>query len=277
MAEGKGPIEEGRSDSYRMEQLDAAAEVARLEAQVRLVKSLEDAFLAEAQLPRDAWLLDVGCGPGFFAERAARELVPEGRVTGVDVDPMLLELGRTRLAGSGLAVDFVEGTGVRLPLDDDSVDFSYARFLVQHLTDPTVVLKEMLRVTRPGGRIAIVDTDDGSLLVHPAVDGFDELLAASFAAQADRGGDRHVGRKLKDLLLQAGADEAWLGVYPFTSQQVGGEPFLHVTTGFKAGVLGPPYIEAQRLKEIADALDEAVVMPGFFGHALGYAAWAPVQ
>jgi SAM-dependent methyltransferase len=276
MAEGNNPIEEGRSDSYRMEELNAAAEVARLEAQVRLVKPLEDAFLVEAALPRDAWMLDVGCGPGFFSERAARELVPDGRVTGVDVDPMLLDLGRARLAGSGLKVDFIEGTGVRLPLPDDSVDFSYARFLIQHLTDPGVVLREMLRVTRPGGRIALVDTDDGSLVLHPEVDGFDELLRASYEAQRDRGGDRHIGRKLKALLLEAGASEAHLGVYPFTSDQVGAEAFLHVTTGFKAGVLGPPHIDPERLSEIGVALEAAVDEPGFFGHALGYAAWAPV-
>lgn len=274
MANAQSPIEEGRSDSYRMEQLDAAAEVARLEAQVRLVKPLEDDFVAAAGLSADAWLLDVGCGPGFFAERAARELVPQGRVTGVDVDPSLLALARARLKDSGLALDFVEGTGVRLPLPDDAVDFTYGRFLVQHLSDPVAVLREMVRVTRPGGTIALVDTDDGALLVHPQVDGFDELIRASGQAQRDRGGDRRVGRKLKALLLAAGAEDARTRLYPFTSEQVGPVDFLHVTTGFKAGVLGPPYIQPERLAQIARALEDATQHRGFFGQALGYAAWA---
>ena len=276
MANPKSPIEEGRSESYRMERLNATAEVARLEAQVRLVKPLEDDFLAAAGLPADAWLLDVGCGPGFFAERAARDLVPSGRVTGVDVDPSLLALGRARLEGSGLAVDFVEGTGVRLPLPDDAVDFSYARFLLQHLSDPGAVLREMVRVTRPGGTVALVDTDDGSLLVHPAVDGFDELILASWQAQRDRGGDRHVGRKLKALLVANGGEAAHTRLYPFTSEQVGPVDFLRVSTGFKAGVLGPPYIDPARLDAVVAALDEATEHPGFFGQAMGYAAWARV-
>ncbi len=276
MADPKSPIAEGRSDSYRMEQLDADAEVARLEAQVRLVTPLENDFLAAVGLPPDAWLLDVGCGPGFFSERAARDLVPQGRVTGVDVDPSLLALARERLAGSGLAVDFVEGTGVRLPLPDDSVDASYARFLLQHLTDPGVVLREMVRVTKPGGTVCLVDTDDGALLLHPPVDGFDELLRASYQAQKARGGDRHVGRKLKALLLEAGGVDAGVRLYPFTSEQVGAADFLRVTTGFKAGVLGPPHIATERLKQISAALEQAQQVPGFFGHAMGYAASARV-
>ncbi len=276
MANATSPIEEGRSDSYRMERLDAAAEVARLEAQVRLVKALEDDFLVAAGLAPDALLLDVGCGPGFFAERAARELVPSGRVKGVDVDPYLLDLGRARLKDTGLAVEFIEGTGVRLPLPDDSVDFAYARFLVQHLSEPGVVLREMARVTRPGGTIALVDTDDGSLLVHPAVDGFDELLHASWAAQRDRGGDRHVGRKLKALLLDAGGQDAATRLYPFTSEAVGAVEFLRIATGFKANVLGPPYIERDRLEAILRGLDKAAREPGFFGQAMGYAACAKV-
>lgn len=276
MANPNSPIEEGRSDSYRMEELNAAEEIARLEAQVRLVKPLEDAFLAGANLPSDAWLLDVGCGPGFFSERAARELVPDGRVTGVDVDGSLLALAEERLAGSGLPVEFIQGTGAGLPLADDSVDFTYGRFLIQHLTDPVSVLREMVRVTRPGGAIGIVDTDDGSLLVHPTVDGFDDLLRASYEAQKARGGDRHVGRKLKALLLEAGATDVSLGLYPFTSDQVGAQAFLNVTTGFKAGVLGPPWISAERLTEVQVALEAAAQEPGFFGHALGYAAHARV-
>jgi SAM-dependent methyltransferase len=276
MANPTSPIEEGRSASYRMEQLDATAEVARLEAQVRLVTPLEDDFLAAAGLAKDAWLLDVGCGPGFFSERAARQLVPEGRVTGVDVDPSLLALGRERLAGSELRIDFVEGTGVRLPLPDDSVDFAYARFVMQHLSDPVSVLREMVRVTRPGGRVGLVDTDDGALLLHPDVDGFDRLLEASLLAQRDRGGDRHVGRKLKALLLEAGALSPTVRLYPFTSEQVGPTDFLRVTTGFKAGVLGPPWITPEQLAAVGAALEVASADPGFFGQAMGYAAYATV-
>ncbi len=276
MERSQEPIEEGRTDSYRMEQLDAEAEVARLEAQVRLVRPLENDFLLAAGLSPDAWLLDVGCGPGFFAERAARELVPEGRVVGVDVDSSLLEVARARIGESLSNLELVAGTGVRLPVDDAQVDFSYARFLMQHLADPAAVVREMQRATKPGGVVGLVDTDDGSLLVHPAPAGFDELVEASFRAQQARGGDRHVGRKLKALLAEAGLVDVQVRLYPFTSESVGAADFLRVTTGFKAGVLGPPWISAARLKEVTEGLERVMAEPGFFGQAMGYAAWGRV-
>lgn len=255
-----------------MEGLDAPAELARLRAQVRLVRPMEEDFLDRAGLRADHHLLDLGCGPGYFAAWAARERVPRGRVTGVDVDPVLLEAARGQVPGG----DFRLGSTARIPLPDASVDFSYARFLFQHLDQPGAAVAEMRRVTRPGGVVAIVDTDDGALLTHPAPEGFDELLRASLAAQAARGGDRHVGRKLKALLADAGLEAPCVRVYPFTTEEVGAQAFVAVTLGFKVGVLGPPWITEDALRRVAASMRLASADPRFFGQALGYAAWARV-
>ena len=270
------PIEEGRTASYRMETLDEDVELRRLKAQVDLVRPLEEEFLAMAGLEPDHHLLDVGCGPGFFAERVAREQLPRGRVTGVDVDPNLLTIARSRLAGSGLRVAFVKGTAVRLPLDDDQVDIAYARFLFQHLADPGVVLAEMARVVRPGGVVAAVDTDDGSLVVHPEPEGFAELLAASAAAQRDRGGDRHVGRKLKQLLHDAGLCDVRTHVRALTTDLIPPAAFVGMTLGFKTEVIGPPWMDRGRSTAVLTELQALSAGPGFFGHALGYGAWGRV-
>lgn len=260
-----------------METLDAAAELERLRIQVELVKDLEDGFLAEAALPPAGRILDVGCGPGFFSERIAREhLGPGGAVIGVDVDASLIEVARHRLAGSDLPVEFRLGTAVRLPLEDDSVDFSYARFLFQHLSTPRSVLDEMIRVTRPGGTVAVVDTDDGGLVVHPEPDGFQDLLRASYDAQTQRGGDRRIGRKLLGLLGSAGLQDPGVSVRPLTTDHLAPAHFVAITLGFKAGVLGPPHMERERALQIQGALRAAAEEPGFFGHALGYGAWGRV-
>jgi SAM-dependent methyltransferase len=271
-----GPIEEGRSASYRMETLDADVELKRLRAQVELVRPMEDEFLAMAGFQPTDHLLDVGCGPGFFAERVADELLDGGRVTGVDVDTALLEVGRARLAGRGLPVELVAGTAVRLPLPDDSADFAYARFLFQHLTDPAVVLAEMVRVVRPGGVVALADTDDGSLVVHPEPEGFADLLVASAEAQRDRGGDRHVGRKLKWMLCEAGLTDVRGHARAFTTELVPAKAFVGLTLGFKTKVIGPPHMERGRSAAILAELERLAGTPGFFGHALGYGAWGRV-
>ena len=270
------PIEEGRTASYRMEALDEDVELRRLKAQVDLARPLEDEFLELAGVKPTDHLLDVGCGPGFFAERVAREWLTQGRVTGVDVDPALLDIAAARLDDSGLPVEFMLGTAVRLPLDDDQVDVAYARFLFQHLAEPAVVLAEMARVVRPGGIVAVADTDDGSLVVHPEPSGFGELLEASARAQQARGGDRHVGRKLKSLLCEAGLQDVRAHVRALTTERVPPEAFVGLTLGFKTRVIGPPHMEAGRAGEIVAELRTLTGLPGFFGHALGYGAWGRV-
>jgi SAM-dependent methyltransferase len=259
-----------------MESLDAPAELSRLEAQVRLVRPLEVDFLDRAGLRPHHHLLDLGCGPGFFSAWAARDRVPHGRVTGVDADPALLAFARAHAAAVGADVTFHEGVAARIPLPDASVDFTYARFLFQHLDAPATALAEMRRVTRPGGTIALVDTDDGGLVVYPAPRGLPALLRASRDAQAARGGDREVGRKLRALLADAGLESPTARVYPFSSADVGAAAFVAITLGFKAQVLGPPWIEPAELAAVVDELRALLDAPGFFGHALGYGAWARV-
>lgn len=260
-----------------METLDVRAELGRLRAQVDLAWDVEDGFLGSAGLAPGDHLLDVGCGPGFFAERVARGRLAGGRVTGVDVDPALLALARERLDGEGLPVVFVEGTGARLPLADGAVDFSYARFLFQHLSNPGDVLAEMVRVTRPGGVVAVVDTDDGSLLVHPAPEGFEEFLEASGRAQRDRGGDRLVGRKLASLLVEAGLSETRATARVLGTDRLAPRDFVAITLGFKAAVTGPPWLPEGRAAAIVRELERLAATPGFFGHALAYGAWGRVR
>lgn len=259
-----------------METLDAPAELSRLDAQVRLVRPLELDFLERAGLRRHHHLLDLGCGPGFFAVWAAQDLLPLGQVTGVDADPALLDIATAHAATVGARVTFRQGTAARIPLPDAAVDFAYARFLFQHLDAPADALAEMRRVTRPGGTIALVDTDDGGLVVHPAPRGLPALLRASRDAQAARGGDREVGRKLKALLHAAGLESPTARSYSFSSEDVGGAAFVAITLGFKAQVLGPPWIDPAEVASVVDELQTLRDSPGFFGQALGIGAWARV-
>jgi SAM-dependent methyltransferase len=271
MNDPTGPVEEGRTHSYRMEGLDADAELARLAAQVRLVRGMESDFLDRVGLAPHHVLLDLGCGPGFFSAWARRERVPAGRVIGVDVDPKLLDIAR----GHGSGAEFLLGSAVRIPLPDACVDVAYARFLFQHLDRPLDALAELRRVTRPGGVVALVDTDDGGLVVHPAPPCLGELLEASRIAQAARGGDRLVGRKLKSLLVEAGLGDTRVQVYPFTSEEVGAAAFVDVALGFKLGAVGE-HLAADARAALAAALPALGRDPGFFGHAVGYGAWGRV-
>lgn len=261
-----------RDDSYRLSGLpDPAAELARLERQARIALPLELGFLERLALPDRGAILDVGCGPGVFSEALAT-LVPKGRVIGVDAEHALVARGRKRLAlHHAERVRLVHASADALPFDAREFDLSYARFLFQHLPRPQEVLSEMARVVRPGGRVVVVDTDDGGLVIHPEPAGLPALLRASQAAQQRRGGDRHVGRKLRQYFQDAGLVDVSIEVVPFTTQMVGMSAFLDICLGFKSHIIDEelPQEDVQATLEAARSLIGA---PHAFGHALAYVA-----
>jgi ubiquinone/menaquinone biosynthesis C-methylase UbiE len=100
-------------------------------------------------------VLDVACGPAFltmtFAERCAA-------VVGVDGTDVFLEHGRAAARRRGLGnLRFVLGDVARLPLASGAFDVVACRAAFHHFPHPDVVLREMVRVTRPGGRLLIAD------------------------------------------------------------------------------------------------------------------------
>ena len=90
------------------------------------------------------WVLDVGGGPGYFAE-AFREA--GARYTALDAD-----LGEMSGRGHPEA-GTVQGSGMQLPFADDSFDITYSSNVLEHVPDPWRMADEMVRVTRPGGLI----------------------------------------------------------------------------------------------------------------------------
>jgi SAM-dependent methyltransferase len=96
-------------------------------------------------------VLDVGTGTGVVAITAARM---GARVTGLDLTPALLEKAKASAAVAGVAVEWQEGDAERLPHPDGSFDVVLSQFGHMFAPRPEVAAAEMLRVLRPGGRIA---------------------------------------------------------------------------------------------------------------------------
>ena len=101
----------------------------------------------------DERAIDVGTGAGALAFAFA-PIVRE--VVGVDRVPELLELARER-AADHRNVTFVEGDAEHLPFDDGSFDLAGTLRTLHHMPRPELVLAELVRVTRPGGRLLVVD------------------------------------------------------------------------------------------------------------------------
>jgi ubiquinone/menaquinone biosynthesis C-methylase UbiE len=103
----------------------------------------------------DSEVADVGIGTGFVAAGIAPRVK---RVVVVDNAPAMLEVARGNLTALGVSnVALMAGEVERLPLDDGSVDAAFANMVLHHAEHPTAMLREMARVVRPGGRVAITD------------------------------------------------------------------------------------------------------------------------
>jgi len=115
-------------------------------------------------------VLDVGCGSGAATRALAKRVAPNGRVTGVDPSGALLKITRELVdqAGLGSLIELKEGDCRALPFADGSFDAVLAATALSHIPDPDRALAEMVRVTRPGGRVGIFDVDgDMTLFAHP--------------------------------------------------------------------------------------------------------------
>ncbi|GAB2974957.1 class I SAM-dependent methyltransferase [Nocardioides montaniterrae] len=95
-------------------------------------------------------LLDVGCGPGGLTAELAERVRPAG-ICAIDPSLPFVEACRARLPG----VAVVHGTAEDLPFDDDEFDASLSSLVVGFMTDPLQGVREMARVTKPGGAVAI--------------------------------------------------------------------------------------------------------------------------
>lgn len=97
-------------------------------------------------------VLDVGCGSGTAALVAARRYC---QTTGIDYVPSLLDRARARAAADGLDARFLEADAQDLPFDDDHFDAVLSVYGVQFAPDQQRAARELIRVTRPGGRIVL--------------------------------------------------------------------------------------------------------------------------
>jgi SAM-dependent methyltransferase len=151
-------------------------------------------------------LLDVGCGPGSITVDLA-EIVAPGRVRGIDVTDEPLAQARQSAAERGVTVEFAVDDTYQLSDPDDSYDVTHAHQVLQHLSDPVAALREMRRVTRPGGVVAIRDADYAAFTWWPADERLDTWLRLYRAVAHGNDAEPDAGRRLLAWAHEAGFTE----------------------------------------------------------------------
>jgi ubiquinone/menaquinone biosynthesis C-methylase UbiE len=201
------------------------------------------AIIEEAlRLGPGAHVLDAGCGTGADAIELARRVGPHGRAVGVDLSDALIAAARERAAPPKLPVEFEVGDVQRLRFADETFDACRSERLLMHVPDARAAFAELVRVTRPGGRIVVFDFDWDTAIVDSAHRDTTRRIMRGFA-DAIRNG--WIGRELPRLFAQHHLTDVTvtphtvLFHFEFAQLLWGG----HLTRAQQAGAVSPAAVE----------------------------------
>jgi SAM-dependent methyltransferase len=157
----------------------------------------------ESMLPLDGLVLDVGSGPGG-------DLVSLGIDRAFGIDPSVTMCRRAADRGAVMC----RGDGAALPFANACFAAARADRVLQHLNDPMAALRELVRVVRPGGSIALADPDQESLTIH--VDGVPQQLTDRVKALRRDIGYRNgrLASRLPGLLTESGFGDVQVAAFP---------------------------------------------------------------
>ena len=145
-------------------------------------------------------ILDVGCGSGIVTRDIAH--LTTGNVVGIDESKDMISVAQNVLEPYR-NVHLQVGRAEHLPFSDNVFDVTTCNLLLMWAHHPAEVVKEMARVTKKGGKVlASLEPDYGGKLHYPEHTKVDTIFAGK--AIRDKGGDPHIGRKLRYLFVKAG-------------------------------------------------------------------------
>jgi ubiquinone/menaquinone biosynthesis C-methylase UbiE len=153
-------------------------------------------------------ILEVGSGLGLLAADVA------SAAANVEVIGLERSFAQIAAAVTSANVRYVQGDAHSLEFDDESFDLVYARYLLEHVSAPVDVLREMRRVAREGGRVAACENDITLLRLDPPCPAFERLWQIFQQHQQSLGGNSHIGRSLYRLFHRAGFSQVELSVQP---------------------------------------------------------------
>jgi ubiquinone/menaquinone biosynthesis C-methylase UbiE len=230
--------------------------------QLSMIYQTED--IKEMQRQYRAWfdpkpgerILDVGCGTGVNVLAISKLVGAAGKVVGIDNSPAMLDIARDKASAENIEYRLMAVEEMDFP--DNSFDGVVCTQVLGYVEDPVAVIRSLLRVVKPTGRVFVAETDWDSLAYTIPDKELQRKVTLSFT---DHHGDGWVGRRLYPLCRQAGAAQIELHPYvihnaEYSIRKYGG-PLSYVVRDYLLRSKKCTEEEVKRwLQSLSDAFDD---------------------
>ncbi len=212
----------------------ASDETRRLKRQAEFFSRFTHFLLDSAGISSGMRVLDVGTGIGDVAFMVAEQVGPQGTVTGVDMNPAMIDVARQRAQAAGITnVVFLQGDVSQMALDEQ-FDAIVGRAILMYIKDRATLLRRLSRQLRPGGILAFQELDltlAGTILPHAPL--FEQT-----------------GQRIKEVFGRAGLDTAGLNLFHLFLEAGLPAPEMDLITT----VGGPDWAGHEHLADVTSAL-----------------------
>ncbi len=209
-------------------------ETRRLKRQADFLSRFTRSLLDSAGLTSGMKVLDVGTGIGDVAFMVAERVGPQGTVTGVDLNPAMIDFARQRAQATGITnVAFLQGDVSQMALDDQ-FDAVVGRLILVYIQDRAALLRRLSQQLRPGGMVAFQELDltlGGTTLPHAPV--FEQAV-----------------KRIKEVLGRAGLDTEGMNLFRLFLEAGLPAPEMELITT----VGGPDWAGHEQVADVTSAL-----------------------
>lgn len=238
----------------------------------------QERLLAQAasQQPDALWLLDrlgvrsgwrdadVGCGPIGIPDLLAERVGAAGTVVGIEREPRFVDTARKLITERDLApvqVIYADATATGLP--NDTFDLVHARLVLLHQREPSRLIGEMLRVTRPGGWVAFQELDAATFFCDPPHPAWTRLWEAALVVCGQLGIDVDLGRRVHRLLREAGLEKVQAEAHTRIVRpgEYGRTHLLSIVTAMRTEIIDHGLLSEFELTDMMGAVMEHVCDP----------------